>query len=130
LNFSYRHSALEELPGLVLSATFRLVKSEVAPIREKMQELIGKRRASQPLELPSAGSAFKRPKTGYAAALIDQSGLRGYHVGGAAVSEKHAGFVVNIDNATACEVRQLLTQVAQIVREKTGVELEPEVRIW
>ena len=130
LNFSYRHSALEELPGLVLSATFRLVKSEVAPIREKMQELISKRRASQPLELPSAGSAFKRPKTGYAAALIDQSGLRGYHVGGAAVSEKHAGFVVNIDNATACEVRQLLTQVAQIVREKTGVELEPEVRIW
>ena len=130
LEFSYRHSALEELPGVVLSATFRLEKGETAQIRERMQELIGKRRASQPLELPSAGSAFKRPKTGYAAALIDQAGLKGFAVGGAAVSEKHAGFVVNLGGATARDVRTLLQQVAAIVEEKSGVTLEPEVRVW
>ena len=95
-----------------------------------MKELIGKRRASQPLDLPSAGSAFKRPVGGYAAALIDQTGLKGFQVGGAAVSEKHAGFVVNLGGATAADVQALLQQVSDKVFERTGIRLEPEVRIW
>jgi UDP-N-acetylmuramate dehydrogenase len=95
-----------------------------------MKELIGKRRASQPLDLPSAGSAFKRPVGGYAAALIDQTGLKGFQVGGAAVSEKHAGFVVNLGGATAADVQELLQQVSDKVFERTGIRLEPEVRIW
>ena len=95
-----------------------------------MKELIGKRRASQPLDLPSAGSAFKRPVGGYAAALIDQAGLKGFQVGGAAVSEKHAGFVVNLGGATAADVQELLKQVSDKVFDRTGIRLEPEVRIW
>jgi UDP-N-acetylmuramate dehydrogenase len=95
-----------------------------------MKELQAKRSASQPLDLPSAGSAFKRPAGGYAAALIDEAGLRGYTVGGAAISAKHAGFAVNVGGATAKDVRDLLTQVSDIVFEKSGIRLEPEVRIW
>jgi len=95
-----------------------------------MKELMAKRSASQPLDLPSAGSAFKRPVGGYAAALIDQNGLKGYRVGGAAVSEKHAGFVVNLGGATAKDVKQLLQDVSDCVYEKDGIRLEPEVRIW
>ena len=95
-----------------------------------MQELQAKRRASQPLDLPSAGSAFKRPATGYAAAMIDQAGLKGFQIGGAAVSEKHAGFVVNLGGATASDVRTLLAAVADKVESIHGVRLEPEVRIW
>ena len=95
-----------------------------------MREWMEKRSASQPLNLPSAGSAFKRPAGGYAAALIDQAGLRGYRVGGAAVSEKHTGFVVNLGGATAADVKALLTQVSDIVFEKSGVRLVPEIRIW
>jgi len=82
------------------------------------------------LDLPSAGSAFKRPVGGYAAALIDQAGLKGYTVGGAAISTKHAGFAVNLGGATAADVRQLLKDVSDIVYERTGIRLEPEVRIW
>ena len=99
-------------------------------IKGRMKELQAKRSASQPLNYPSAGSAFKRPKQGYAAALIDQAGLRGYRVGNAAISEKHAGFAVNLGGATAAEVRQLLEDVANIVEEKSGIRLEPEIRIW
>ena len=95
-----------------------------------MKELIGKRRASQPLDLPSAGSAFKRPVGGYAAALIDQAGLKGFRVGGAAVSEKHAGFVVNLGGATAADVLATMDLVKQEVLEHSGILLEPEVRIW
>ena len=91
---------------------------------------MAKRCASQPLDLPSAGSAFKRPAAGYAAALIDQAGLKGFQIGGAAVSEKHAGFVVNLGGATAGDVRALLQAVADRVQEIHGVKLEPEVRIW
>ena len=91
---------------------------------------MAKRSASQPLDLPSAGSAFKRPVGGYAAALIDQAGLKGYRVGGAAISEKHAGFAVNVGGATAKDVCELLEQVAQIVYEKSGIRIEPEIRIW
>lgn len=130
MGFSYRHSFLEEEEGIVISATFRLEPKAQDEIRMKMKELMGKRSASQPLDLPSAGSAFKRPVGGYAAALIDQAGLKGYQVGGAAISTKHAGFAVNLGGATAKDVKDLLEQVSQIVFDNTGIRLEPEVRIW
>ena len=130
MEFAYRHSILEETPGIVVSAEFELEKAPVEQIKGKMKELMGKRSASQPLDLPSAGSAFKRPVGGYAAALIDQAGLKGYTVGGAAISTKHAGFAVNLGGATAADVQELLRQVSDIVFEKSGIWLEPEVRIW
>ncbi len=130
MGFSYRHSRLEDKGGIVLRAVFSLEPKEPQLIKEKMQELAGKRKASQPLDKPSAGSAFKRPTSGYAAALIDGAGLKGYQIGGAAISEKHAGFAVNLGNATAEDVKKLLSQVSDIVYEKSGVRLEPEVRIW
>ena len=130
MRFSYRHSMLEDMGGIVVCAVFRLEAMEPELIKAKMKELQGKRSASQPLDLPSAGSAFKRPVDGYAAALIDQAGLKGYSVGNAAISTKHAGFAVNLGGATAEEVKQLLQQVSDIVFEKSGIRLEPEVRIW
>ena len=130
MGFSYRHSVLEEDQAIVLAAEFKLVPSSAEDVKAKMQELLRKRSASQPLDLPSAGSAFKRPVGGFAAALIDQAGLKGYTVGGAAISTKHAGFAVNVGGATARDVRNLLTQVSDIVFEKSGIRLEPEVRIW
>lgn len=130
MEFSYRHSVLEENNGIVVSVVFELCRKPVDEIKAKMKELMLKRSASQPLDLPSAGSAFKRPVGGYAAALIDQAGLRGFTVGGAAVSEKHAGFVVNIGGATAADVKSLLKQVSEIVYNHSGIQLEPEVRIW
>ena len=128
--FSYRHSAIEDNPWIVVAAEFELTPKPESEVWEKMKELIGKRRASQPLDLPSAGSAFKRPVGGYAAALIDQTGLKGFRVGGAAVSEKHAGFVVNLGGATAADVQELLKAVSDKVFDRTGIRLEPEVRIW
>ena len=95
-----------------------------------MQELMAKRKASQPLDMPSAGSAFKRPIGGYAAALIDGAGLQGFRIGDAAVSQKHAGFVVNLGQATAADVKALLMAVSDRVYESSGIRLEPEVRIW
>ncbi len=130
MQFSYRHSVLEETGDIVISADFCLTKDVPETIRVRMKELIGKRSASQPLDLPSAGSAFKRPVGGYAAALIDQSGLKGFQVGGAAISTKHAGFAVNVGGATAADVRELLQQVSDKVFADTGIRLEPEVRIW
>ena len=130
MHFSYRHSRLEEEGGIVGSAVFRLTPNDSNEIKAKMKELQGKRSASQPLDLPSAGSAFKRPVGGYAAALIDQAGLKGFAVGGAAISTKHAGFAVNIGGATAADVRTLLQQVSDLVYENSGIRLEPEVRIW
>jgi UDP-N-acetylmuramate dehydrogenase len=130
MEFSYRHSRLEDEKGIVVSAVFALHPESTEKIREKMQELAAKRKASQPLDKPSAGSAFKRPVGGYAAALIEGAGLKGYQVGGAAVSEKHAGFVVNLGGATAEDVKSLLKQVSDIVYEKSDIRLEPEVRIW
>ena len=130
MEFSYRHSILEEKPGIVVAAEFELTHAPVEDIKAKMKELMGKRSASQPLDLPSAGSAFKRPVGGYAAALIDQAGLKGYAVGGAAISTKHAGFAVNLGGATAENVKALISQVSDIVFEKSGIRLEPEVRIW
>ncbi len=128
--FSYRHSRLENEGGIVVRAVFALEPKEPQLIRDKMQELASKRKASQPLDKPSAGSAFKRPATGYAAALIDGAGLKGYQVGGAAISGKHAGFAVNLADATADDVKKLLSQVSDIVYEKFGIRLEPEVHIW
>ena len=130
MRFSYRHSRLEEEKGIVLGAVFQLMPKPEEQIRELMRDLMTRRRNSQPLDLPSAGSAFKRPVGGYAAALIDQTGLKGYRIGGAAVSEKHAGFVVNVGGATAQDVKALLTDISSKVYERTGIRLEPEVRIW
>ncbi len=130
MGFSYRHSVLEDEGGIVLSCDFQLQKGDEEAIRSKMRELQQKRSASQPLDLPSAGSAFKRPVGGYAAAMIDQAGLKGFRVGDAAISTKHAGFAVNVGNATAAHVKQLLKQVSDIVCDQTGIRLEPEIRIW
>lgn len=130
MEFSYRHSILEKTSDIVISAEFVLTKGEPSEIKARMKELIGKRSASQPLDLPSAGSAFKRPVGGYAAALIDQAGLKGYQVGGAAISSKHAGFAVNLGGATAEDVRELLKQVSDKVFENSGIRIEPEIRIW
>jgi UDP-N-acetylmuramate dehydrogenase len=130
MQFSYRHSILEDNGGIVLNAVFALAPKPQEEIRERMAELMGKRKTSQPLDLPSAGSAFKRPVGGYAAALIDQASLKGFCVGGAGVSTKHAGFVVNNGGATANDVKEVLRQVSDIVFEKSGIRLEPEVRIW
>jgi len=130
MKFSYRHSVLEDEGGIVVAVEFELTKAPIEDIRARMKELMARRSASQPLDKPSAGSAFKRPSGGYAAALIDQAGLRGFRVGDAAVSEKHTGFAVNLGNATAAEVKELLRQVADKVYENSGIHLEPEVRIW
>ena len=130
MEFSYRHSVLEDRGGIVVSAVFRLTPKPADEIKAYMKELQGKRSASQPLDLPSAGSAFKRPVGGYAAALIDQAGLKGYQVGGAAISTKHAGFAVNVGGATANDVKELLQQVSDKVFENSGIRIEPEVRIW
>jgi UDP-N-acetylmuramate dehydrogenase len=130
MHFSYRHSVLEDEGGIVISTVFALTQGVTEEIRAKMKELMSKRSASQPLDLPSAGSAFKRPVGGYAAALIDQAGLKGYQVGGAAISTKHAGFAVNLGDATAADVKNLLKNVSDLVFENSGIRLEPEVRIW
>ena len=130
MGFSYRHSVLETADDLVIAAEFTLTPAEPEAIKARMKELIGKRSASQPLNLPSAGSAFKRPKGGYAAALIDQAGLKGFRVGNAGISDKHAGFAVNLGGATANDVKELLQTVSDRVFEQTGIRLEPEIRIW
>lgn len=130
MEFSYRHSFLEESEGIVVQVIFHLVPKAKEEIRAKMKELMAKRSAAQPLEYPSAGSAFKRPAGAYAAAMIDEAGLKGFRVGDAAISEKHAGFAINLGHATAADVKQLLQQVSDKVFDQTGIRLEPEVRIW
>ena len=126
--FDYRTSLFQQEGGYVLlGAKFRLNEGEQAAIAAKSRELNEKRRDKQPLDLPSAGSAFKRPVGGFAAALIEQCGLKGYAIGGAQVSEKHSGFVVNRGGATAAEVRELMAHVKKTVLEKTGVDLTPEM---
>ena len=128
--FGYRTSVFKKLGGcLVLSAVFRLREGDRAAIAAKMRELNERRRDKQPLDLPSAGSAFKRPEGHYAAALIDEVGLKGYTVGGAQVSEKHAGFIVNRGGATSHDVYELMKQVRETVYREKGVELEPEIII-
>lgn len=130
MQFGYRHSVLEETGEIVVSAVFSLTQDSPERVRARMKELQQKRSASQPLDVPSAGSAFKRPTGGYAAALIEQAGLKGFRIGSAAISEKHAGFAVNLGGATAKEMRQLLQTVSQRVYDASGIRLEPEIRIW
>lgn len=130
MDFSYRHSCLETEPAIVVSAVLELEPGKEEDIRGRMKELQTKRLASQPLNLPSAGSAFKRPAGGYAAALIEQAGLKGFRVGDAAISEKHAGFAVNLGGATAADVKKLLEEVSRRVETHSGIRLEPEIRIW
>ena len=127
-DFAYRHSMFDE-NWLVLSVRFRLTPGDPAAIQERMTELAEKRRASQPLAYPSAGSTFKRPANGYAAAMIEGAGLKGKGVGGARVSEKHAGFVISDGSATFRDVTDTMEMVRQAVKEKYGTLLEPEVRI-
>ncbi|MBR3077294.1 MAG: UDP-N-acetylmuramate dehydrogenase [Oscillospiraceae bacterium] len=130
MGLGYRRSAFMGLPGVIVSATFRLSPGDPEEILARMRELMVRRKASQPLELPSAGSTFKRPVGGYAAALIQEAGLKGLRVGDAQVSEKHAGFVVNLGHATSADVLTLIARVRDRVKANSGIELEPEVRIW
>ncbi len=128
--FAYRASRFSRVGGfVVLSAVLRLQPGDPEEIAARMRELNEKRRDKQPLDLPSAGSAFKRPEGRFAARLIEDCGLQGYRVGGAQVSEKHAGFVVNTGGATSHEVYELLDHVRRTVFEQTGVVLEPEIVI-
>lgn len=129
LGFSYRHSAFEGTKRLVTAATVRLAPKEPEEIKARMRQLMEKRRASQPLDVPSAGSTFKRPVGGYAAALIDEAGLKGFAIGGAQVSEKHAGFVVNRGGASFEDVIRLMEHIKKTVYDRSGIMLEPEVRI-
>ena len=129
LAFSYRHSRFANGSEIILSAVFSLYGGDAEAIRARMEELSQKRRESQPLNLPSAGSTFKRPENGYAAAMIDEAGLKGFSVGGAQVSEKHAGFVVNTGCASFSDVISVMAHVRKTVLKKHGVLLEPEVRI-
>ena len=129
LGLEYRRSALEGSGRVLTGAVFRLRPDSGAEIAARMRALAEKRRASQPLEWPSAGSTFKRPQGGYAAAMIDQAGLKGLAVGGAKVSEKHAGFIINAGGATYADVTALIAEVQRRVFERFGVMLEPEVRI-
>lgn len=127
-DFSYRHSRFQ--PGeIVLCSEFSLQHGLEAEIQERMSELAAKRKASQPLDMPSAGSAFKRPAGGYAAAMIDQAGLKGLSVGGAQVSTKHAGFIVNTGGASCADVLALIDKIKEAVFAASGIELEPEIRI-
>ena len=126
--FGYRHSAFSDGSRMILCARLALKQGERETIRARMEDLAAQRQAKQPLDLPSAGSMFKRPPGYFAGALIDQCGLRGLTVGGAQVSEKHAGFVVNRGGATCADVLALVDQVKERVLRETGVELEMEVR--
>ena len=128
LQMGYRTSIIKEAGYIVLEAVISLKKGDQDEIKSRMQELAGMRSSKQPLSYPSAGSTFKRPEGYFAGKLIMDSGLRGYQVGGAQVSEKHCGFVINTGNATAKDVTTLMADVQRIVMEKFGVKLEPEVK--
>ena len=128
MQFGYRSSVIGQLNFVVTEAVFTLLRGEPEEIRARMAELNAKRAEKQPLDQPSAGSTFKRPEGFFAAALIDQCGLKGYAVGGAQVSMKHAGFLIN-NGGTSKDFLELITKVQQIVEERVGVKLEPEVRI-
>ena len=130
MDFGYRRSLLTDHPdAVVLHAVFALQKGEPAAIRGRMEDLMARRKASQPLEYPSAGSTFKRPEGYFAGRLIEEAGCKGLTVGGAQVSEKHAGFVINTGGATCEDVLSLMAEVQRRVKESSGVVLEPEVRI-
>ncbi|MFL1696322.1 UDP-N-acetylmuramate dehydrogenase [Weissella kandleri] len=129
LEFGYRHSLIQETGDIILDATFKLTPGQYAEIEAKMEDYNTRRAAKQPLEYPSCGSTFKRPEGYYAGKLIMDAGLQGYTIGGAQVSKKHAGFIVNVNHATAHEYIQVIRHVQDVVQAKFGVQLETEVRI-
>mgnify|MGYP006273226183 FL=1 len=128
INLGYRQSILQEKDYLALEATIELTQGKKAVIKDKIEELTDKRWAKQPMEMPSAGSMFKRPENHYASALIDEAGLKGTRVGDAQVSTKHAGFVVNLGSATAQDIKDLVAIIKEKIYEEYGVELETEPR--
>ncbi|MBQ3057707.1 MAG: UDP-N-acetylmuramate dehydrogenase [Clostridia bacterium] len=123
----YRTSVFKTNGSVILSVTFKLKEGEKTEIKAKMDDFLNRRKTKQPLEYPSAGSTFKRPTGYFAGALIEQNNLKGASVGGAMVSEKHAGFVINYSNATANDVKDLIAKIQKTIKENNGVELEPEV---
>lgn len=129
LELGYRSSIIMKRNYVVLSAKFRLQNGEVKKIKEMVEDLTCRRESKQPLEYPSAGSTFKRPVGYFAGKLIQDAGLKGHSIGGAAVSEKHSGFVINKNNATAKDILDLIIHIQDTVKEKFGVQLHPEVRI-
>ena len=129
LELSYRHSVFETNGEIVLFADIQLNEGDASIIRARMNELLSKRKNKQPLEYPSAGSTFKRPEGYFAGALIEQSGLKGFSAGDAQVSEKHAGFVINRGNASFDDVMEVIDHCRRCVKEKFGVDLQPEVKI-
>ena len=129
LKFSYRYSILQDTSLILASATFKLKKGDKAEIKGLMDELMMKRKSKQPLEYPSVGSFFKRPEGNFAAKLIEDAGLKGFSVGGASVSEKHSGFVINKGNATTKDILDLASHVKKTVYEKFGIMLEEEARM-
>jgi len=126
--FDYRESIFQSNNGIILSSKMKLSQGNKEKIKEKSNDFNNKRKDKQPLNMPSAGSAFKRPKDNFAAALIDECGLKGVSVGGAQVSTKHSGFIVNTGNATANDIKELIKKVQEIVYSKTNILLEPEIR--
>ena len=128
LDLSYRHSRMMEEQAIVLRTMLKLHPQDAKEIKAEMDNYRARRQEKQPLEYPSAGSTFKRPEGYFAGKLIMDAGLAGYRVGDAAVSEKHCGFVVNLGQATASDIRQLMQDVSDCVYDKFGVTLEPEVR--
>ena len=128
-NFGYRRSAYMKNGAIITSATFKLQKTEPTEIKSKMDDLMSRRREKQPLEYPSAGSVFKRYPGYFTAKLIDEAGLKGYTVGGAQVSEKHAGFIINKNNATASDVKKLIEIIKQKIHSIYGIDIECEVII-
>lgn len=129
LDFGYRHSVFQDNGAIIITTELKLATGDRDASRQQMNDIQAKRREKQPIELPSAGSTFKRPPGYFAGTLIDQTGLKGYTVGGAQVSEKHAGFVINKGGASAADVLQLMKDVSDMVFQRHGVRLEPEVKI-
>ena len=127
LDFGYRTSIFKKYPYIVLEVTMELKEEKKELILERMKEYQRARKEKQPLEYPSAGSTFKRPPNNFAGKLIMDAGLRGYQIGGAQVSEKHCGFVINTGKATATDIIRLMEDIQKIVKDKFGIELEPEV---
>ena len=129
LNFRYRHSVVQDTGDIVLSVTFSMKFGDKSAIRAKMDELNARRAAKQPLEYPSCGSVFKRPPDHFVGPMIQKAGLQGHIIGGAQVSKKHAGFIINLGNATATDYLDMIHLIQKTVKAKFGVDLEPEVRI-
>lgn len=129
INFSYRYSRFKEKKEIITNVTFKLCKGNTKEIKEKMDDLNGRRMEKQPLNMPSGGSTFKRGNGFITSQIIDEAGLKGYKIGGAQVSEKHAGFIVNTGNATAEDVLNLVDYVIKVIYEKYGKILEPEIEV-